>query len=202
MPIKKRYYRRRRKIVKRKRKMPLFRPLGRNTVVTRGVFLGNLTSSTVPTFSSYQFALSDLPNNSEFTNLFDEYRILKVSIMFIPYLISTNTSANNPVPIFAYVVDKDDAGTPSSLNDLLQYPACKVQSVLRRASVKFVPRISAAVYGGPATTSYGSKVMWLDCSNSGVPHYGLKVHIGSTTAGAVFGHQIYAKYTIGLRGVR
>lgn len=204
MPIKKRYFKKR--TVKRKRAMRkgrVPRPLGRPSLITRGLFYTGITSpAAVPAYYGYEFKLSDLPDYTEFTNLFDEYRILRIKLYFIPSIHTQNNNNSYLVPWFLTAVDKDDASAPASYSAMLQYPGCKISTMQRKHYVSFSPRVATAVYGGPATTSYGSKSMYLDCGSPGVPHYGLKIGVGNSLTAGIYGYHIFAKYVVSFRGVR
>lgn len=204
MPIKRKIHRRkfpRRKRFVRKSRVP--RPFGRPSLITRGAYYTGVTSpAAAPTFFGYEFKLTDLPDYTEFTNLFDEYKIMRVKVYFLPNVYTQNTSIANLVPWFLITVDKDDSSAPTSFNSMLSYPGCKITSMQRKQYVSFVPRVATAVYGGPVVTSYGSKSMYLDCGSPGVPHYGLKIGVGNSTNAGIYGYHVFVKYVISFRGVR
>jgi len=206
MVFRRRTFRRKRRFVRKryvKRKRFIPRPIGRSHRFVRGVLLGTVSSAAAATtYAAYSFALSDVPNYTEFTNLFDEYRISKVILTFVPQCMTTTSNPIYTTSWLIYVVDKDDASTPTSYTSLQEYPKHKVLSANRRFYVSFRPRFSTEVYASPATTGYGSRTGWLDCSNAGIPHYGFKLAMGlSGTAGA-FSYAVFAKYVIDCHGVR
>lgn len=191
------------KAYKRKRayKKRVPRPLGAPCCIVRSAYYADIQpSASVPTYGSIQFKLSDLPDYSEFTNLFDEYCISRVKIHFRPAALTnlTGTSYNNPW--FIYVVDKDDAATPTTYDTLMQYPSVRIRSGVRDHMVSFKPRFSVSIYNG-VSDAYGSRTGYIDCSNAAVPHYGLKWGIAKAVASTVL-YEIWVTYTILLRGVR
>lgn len=127
---------------------------------------------------AFKFTLADLPNYTEFTSLFDKYRISGIRAQFIP---RTNVLAQNDLgatltaqPTILTVVDYDDASAAEDYDALMQYENCRVHNQFRPFTVYFKPQIAIATYSG-AFTSYGSsRNMWLDAASTGVEYYALK----------------------------
>jgi len=130
--------------------------------------VGTLTSSlTVPVTATYNFSLNQLPDSSQFTALFDAYRILHVKVIFNP---TTNTG---PCAAIQTVIDYDDSnllvGSPAG-RDTFMSVSCG-----QYFERNLAPRAALALYGG-AFTSFGQIANpWTDCGNPFVQHYGLKV---------------------------
>jgi len=193
---KKKAYKKRRNY---KKKVP--RPLGAPCRIVRSAYFGVITPNTsIATFGAYSFALSDLPDYSEFTNLFDEYMIAKVTISFRPQFQNMVSTAGQKDPYFMYVVDKDDSAAATNINTLLQYPAVRITSSTRSHFITFKPRFAAPIFNG-VTDAYGSRTGYLDCSNAAVPHYGFKWAIDSAPTTTI-SYIVWVKYVIMLRGVR
>lgn len=188
---------------RRARRYKITRPIGRSHVFVRAAFFSTITSAAaVPVFGGYQFALTDLPNSSEFTNLFDEYMIAKVSVMFMPNKLTLNTNTAITTPYFLTVIDKDDAATPSSVNDLVQYPNCRFTSGNKRLVLTFKPRHTFNLYNGGVTDGYATRQGFIDCSNAGVPHYGVKFALEQSATASAYQYAVWVRYTIICRGVR
>jgi hypothetical protein len=76
----------------------------------RSLDLGIIAGSvTVETFTSYTFTLSALSDSTEFTALFDQYRIMQVRMEFTP--LFTDTSATVAYPPLYSAIDYDDANS-------------------------------------------------------------------------------------------
>lgn len=140
---------------------------------TRAIDLGIQTPSvTVETFTSYTFTLSALPDSTEFTALFDQYRIMQVRIEFTP--LFTDTSATVAYPPIYTAIDYDDANsvTGAQINEYDSVMFTPTGTYFERI---FVPRIALAAYSG-AFTSFGQPKagFWIDCASPSVVHYGLK----------------------------
>lgn len=172
---------------------------------TRWAQYGNISSSTA-TFNNFtwKFALSDLPNYTEFTTLFDQYRITAIEMLFVP----TATESVSTTPIngcFFAVIDYDDATSLSTNTDYLQYDTFQQQLLVMPASsvkkIKLRPRLATAVYGGGAFTSYANTVSWLDVASPSVEHYGVKVGLAATPVTTI-GYQVLARYELEFKHAR
>lgn len=133
-----------------------------------------------------EFRLDQLPNYSEFTNLYDSYRINKIVCKFIPMIQINNiqpiaaASASNP-GLFGSIVDRDDANPLGAYNDYLEYPDFRFQPAItsRTHTRVFVPCIRGASLdaGGGLISSVMKSKQWLDCAIPSIPHYGLKCYL-------------------------
>jgi hypothetical protein len=125
------------------------------------------------------FALSDLPNYTEFTNLFDRWRIREVTLEFC-YQQAINT-ATFCFPFVILSTDLNDAVTPLTENQLLERENAKMHNFSAgRTVVRHVlqPRQLAAGSGGSLTTEM-PRDSWVDCAYSSSPYYGFKAWIGN-----------------------
>lgn len=123
--------------------------------------------------------LSQLPNSSEFTALFDQYKIKKVEWTYMPRFdnVEVNTSIATPMPRIYTVIDRDDSSTPLTLNQMLQYADVKSTAFNKPVKVTYTPSLAASVYAG-VTSGYSPKSnQWIDISVPSVSHYGHKVWI-------------------------
>lgn len=151
------------------------------TKIKRMVAVNNLTAasntSTYAAFGSASFAITDVPNYSDFTNLFDQFRIVKIKLDFFPRLTG-NTSNALPAmySIFHIAVDHTDVSTPTSVNDLFQYDNHKTVQAYKPFSLTFTPAASAAYYGTTTALGYGPKAgSWIDSkAGASTAHYGIK----------------------------
>lgn len=124
------------------------------------------------------FSLDQLPNYSDFTNLFDSYSIDRVDIVILPSAVS--------VQIFG-APDYDDAVAPTGVADMLERQNVRCQVVSPGSYQQFrtsiVPRMpiegSAA---GPQMAPVGTRV---DTADATVAYHGYKfwlAALGSTTS--------------------
>ncbi|QDJ95220.1 capsid protein [Capybara virus 7_cap1_536] len=163
-----------------------------------------LTSSNTGTQLGYTFALSTLPNYTEFTSLFDQYKIVALKVLFLPRVdnnpaVSTTTNFN-PGNIY-YAIDYDDSIT-TDVNAILQYQGHKIVRGDQPFSVYIrSPKVANAIYSGTAFTSYGNTTAWLDVASPSVPHYGLKLAWTSATDG-VFTYDVTTMLYLRFKNVR
>lgn len=130
------------------------------------------------------FKLTDVPNSSDFTNLFDSYRIIGVKLTFrlmdnpdssnyINFVLSTQGA--NFYPKLWYMIDRDDSTTPTVATIRERANArCKVLRPDRFITV-FIkypkPLVPVATSGAVMSSSTG----WLRTSDTPADHYCVKV---------------------------
>lgn len=191
-----RVVRRRPRVVRRRRLNAIRRP-GRSLVINKMIgkkihyfkrtayFSGFLAgSSTLDVFSSIQFTLGQVPNVSEFTNLFDCYRINGVKVKLMPRANSSEIGTNQGMIKLFSAIDYDDATVPTAITELMQYENLKTTASNRDHSRYFKPKIAKTVFQTALASGYSQGTGWLDCDNTSVPHYGLKLALQQLPAGA------------------
>lgn len=149
---------------------------------------------TVPQNYGHAFKLSELPNYSEFTLLFDQYKIVGVQTKFIfdanCAQVPTTANALGPsLPNLITVNDYDDA-TPLIIDtDYQQYETYKIARMDRPIKRYCKPKVATAVYNG-TFTGYAQSSPWIDANSANVEWYGLKysidpvnTHSGANTIG-------------------
>lgn len=205
--------RRRPRVVRRRRLNAIRRP-GRSLVVSKMIgkkihyfkrtayFSGFLAGSTLlDTFSSIQFTLSQVPNVTEFTNLFDCYRINGVKVKLMPRANSAEIGTNQGMIKLFSTIDYDDATVPTAITDLLQYETLKTTSSNREHTRYFKPKIAKTVFQTSLASGYSQGTGWLDCDNTAVPHYGLKLALQQLPAGAQ-SYDVQVTYYLAFKQVR
>jgi hypothetical protein len=135
-----------------------------------GTFASSLAGDAMGALS---MSVSSLPNSSEFTNLFDQYRIVRLEYTFWPFQ-TQSTISTTATPVIASVVDYDDAVTPGGFGALQQYENCMVHSPYKPFTVSFKPHVALAAYSGGFTSYANQKDQWIDSSSNAVQHYGCK----------------------------
>lgn len=177
----------------------------RNQLVHRFVrsqfYSGAISGSTVvDTFGAYYFRLADLPNSSDFTNLFDQYRIDKVTIRFMPRANSSEAGTNQGMVKLFITLDRDDITTPTSISEMLQNDTCKVSPSTRIVSRTLKPKFAQEVFQSAVSTGYGARSGWLDCSNNLVQHYGVKWGLQQLPSGSQT-YDVHIKYHLSFKNV-
>lgn len=158
-----------------------------------------------PYYNITYVTLDSLPDYTNFTALFDQYKINFVKVQFHPPyvtgsgaqpLAATATTAFRPMIRLHSAVDLDDATPPTIVDTLRQYetymvtdltaPSMPPQGYVR----KFRPHAAIAMYSG-AFTSYGNVVgQWIDAASPGVQHYGLKYALENYSADGLAATQV------------
>ncbi len=140
------------------------------------------------------FTLDSVAGSSDFTSLYDQYRIAGVEVELF-----WGTDALTPGQIYL-APDYDDATTVSVAN-LLQYSACKRFPIGKNIFLR-MDRLACdlSVYGtsgsAPGRVVYNP---WLDCGKPDVQHFGLKYGI---PAGPNFTATVMVRYKLQFRQVR
>ena len=160
--------------------------LGGNTDLLNGVITGSADSFFVNASQirgAFQFSLSQAANVSEITNLFDNYRIVKVKLLFNFTANSVDMQAGvgatqSQLPIMHSCYDPDDNTMPASRTSVLENGYCQTRRLDKQFSVTVVPRAQQSVVGGGAS---GGGLLptgtWLDSNSPAIKHYGLKFWI-------------------------
>lgn len=135
-------------------------------------------------YGAASFLLSNLPGYTEFTALFDQYRLNCVVANFVwrSSGLSTIETANNNLvgmPIMYSVIDLDDATAPASISEIQEYGKHKTtyfSTSRRHKSFKIYPRNLNTIYRSGVTSAYtlGRRKAWLDITTTDTPHYGFK----------------------------
>lgn len=174
------------------------------TILERSQYYGTL-SQTDGTTASMFFRLSDIPNYTDFTSLYDQYRIVGIKVTLVNCApVNTNafnvtTGLFNPYTEGALIsaVDLDDAGA-ATVNQILEHDSCIIHGNGRKFTREFIPAVAQATYQSAGFTGYGSKQnMWIDTNSPAVEHYGLKIGVrnpGSALSSSVY--QLFVTYVL------
>lgn len=150
------------------------------------------------------FTLADVPNISQLTSVFDQYRIRGIKFTLIPQFNTNQLSVSTAKAPDMYLVrDYDDNAQPTDLNLLRNYESCKMVSPLKGITMAFRPNIALAAYGAGAFSSYANqKSGWIDCGNTAVAHYGVKCGIAPALTGFIPSYTLKVWYMLEFKSVR
>jgi hypothetical protein len=151
----------------------------------------------VDTLAALNFTLGALPASTDFTSLFDQYRIIQVTVRFIP-LAGAGTGSNPLVT----AIDYDDSTAPTAVTDLFQYDSVIFSQPGTTVERTLKPRVATAAYSG-AFTSFASADpnLWIDVASPNVQYYGLKYGIAAAT-GATANWSLLIEYVLQCRNTR
>lgn len=100
------------------------------------------------------FRVQNLPNPTDFSNLYDEYKVKGIGLKFIFSANTAETYVNTPthqLPSLASIYDKNDLTLPASENEMLEYQSFKVARLDKEIKRYFVPYVRVD------TTAYNTK---------------------------------------------
>lgn len=127
----------------------------------------------------HTFALNDVPNHTEFTNLYRLYKINGIRVRFIPNVTSVPADANANATIDQImqcsIYDPTVAPTTVLTTAALeQYQNLKIKTLLhdKTTSYYFKPKIPVDAAASTSSLFTDKKAGWLSTSDAAVPHYG------------------------------
>lgn len=123
-----------------------------------------------------RFNLSSVQDYTEFTQLFDAYKILSAKIK-LQTTLTAGVQPITPVPFIDYIQDKDSGAAPNP-TQFRQKMGTKTKyfSASKPAITMGVrPKVNPTVYGtnGSIILAYGARSYWLDCTSPDIDHFGL-----------------------------
>lgn len=132
-------------------------------------------------------SISELVQSSDFTGLFDQYRIARVIVTFqlitnpdaaYPLNATTSSATVNPsnwFPKLWYIPDYDGGAdeTISSIKER-QGVRCRIMRPNSVIRVAFTPKCRVLTYSTATSTGYSPRNIKIDMSDVNVEHYGLK----------------------------
>lgn len=129
--------------------------------------------------------LSQVQGASDFTNLFDQYRLNFCVVKFyLKISPDAQTAANASFPKLYWHRDYDDSNVPLSIAEMRENGRTKVAVMHpnRPVTIKFKPNCLGVLYQSAIANQYTPKFkQWLDMSNAQTPHYGFKYAIDDLT---------------------
>lgn len=158
----------------------------------RNVWLPNwlVTAAGVDNFTSLKFSLSQIPNHSEFTALYDQYKICMVKAELIPQFDNANVGSSTSTNVITQnysVLDYDDIGTPTSMDQLMQYQNCKRTPSTRILKRVIKPRFASELFNTGIASAYRPTRGFVDCNYDTVEHYGMKFGFASNPQAQKYG---------------
>lgn len=173
---------------------------------TRSQFASGVVTVVAGTdaFIASPFQLSNLADVTDFTNLYDMYKILKVKYTLMPRGNSSDVgilAGAGASTRVCSVLDYDDSLAPVSFNQLCQYSNIKWTSATQNHSRTIVPKFLREVSTGLGTTANEIATGWINCTNNNVYHRGIKLGIQAPSSGSAV-YDLLVKYTLAFKGVR
>lgn len=160
---------------------------------------------------AYAFKLTDCIDYLTYAKLWDQYRINKVVVKFVPtgatnlnkpYDATTAPNAIQQIPLFATCLDFDDATSPTNYNDVKKRQGSREVPAIQKVTWAFKPSKLISVYQSSTSTGYIANFNrdWLDTNTgSGIPHYGLKWSIKIGSPAGVFRYRVNVSMYLSFR---
>lgn len=166
-------------------------------------------------FGAKQFQLSDLQDYTKFVALYDQYRIVSVTVLFQPTMTTqivkptvngatTNILPLTQTPYFYVCKDYDDANPPDTVNEMRGREGCIMKPATRSVSITFKPKTVTPVYKDGVSFAYKLNVKddWIDCTNTDVPYYGLKYALENNNDAGAYIYRMSYKIKVEFKGLR
>jgi len=145
---------------------------------------------------AYTFKLDNVVNPSDFTNLYDLYKINKVVLHLEPaYTDSVTVNWTNKK--LRVVHDYNDNNPLTQEDDYLEYSNCKSYGALTKRTIKITlyPKLNNIIEnvggGASAYTSLSSSKQFLAIDNDEVPHFGIKIFVPKGILGSAEGYPLF-----------
>ena len=155
------------------------KPIQPTDLTLVGSSLGSIVNA-LDWSASALFRLSDIANYSDFTEMYDAYKINSVTVELQYLSNSAAVNGSGILPTFYMYWDQDDAIPPPTLKNILGKSGVKKwqpSSNRLTKKFKFVP-ICANVAQDAASLQpviVPNKSQWIDCQSPNVPHYAFKM---------------------------
>lgn len=158
--------------------------LKRDKVYTfaRSGSFGQVTASNLGFSSAISVSLSQFPNSTDFTNLFEQYRIIQLTYNFIP-VVGLGSGAISHPPLQTWI-DQDDSSVPVGFEG---FQTETFRSTPQGKVVERVLRPQLSQDGLTTTTSIPTGYsapptnLWVDDAYPTVLYYGLKCAVAPST---------------------
>lgn len=149
---------------------------------------------------AFSLALSDVPGVSDFTNLFDQYRICGVKINMVPIFDAALSSAINKFAMFS-VIDYNDYNT-ITMNQALEYQNVKRSSSVSGHRRYFKPRLAITQTDNSSNTFVASyKPPWISTEDTNIAHGYMKYVTDTNSGSASFTWNVYITLYLQFRNV-
>lgn len=125
----------------------------------------------------YAYNFNFLPASTEFTNLFDSYKITCVVHRFTLCTDPGQQSigASFGMPRMTYTIDQDDAATPLTLDSVREHGRARTKWLRPGQTTSIVIRPSVNTSADGYATASPKRSPWIDFAHVNIPHHGLKV---------------------------
>jgi hypothetical protein len=145
---------------------------------TRKTALSYLQATNTGAGASFAFSLNLLPSGSDFTNLFEQYRVKQLIYQFTP-IVGLGSGAVDHSPLITWF-DYDDNVVPIGASESYQTQTTRTTPQGQFVQRVVTPQLSQdGLATGSATTAYSAPPnnLWIDDAYPNALYYGLKTWI-------------------------
>lgn len=150
------------------------------------------------TEANLQFQLNATAIASGVTTLFDQYAIFAV---YVRATVNSTSPVSTNTQQFITAIDYDNITNLGSTSTLAGYSTALTTSLAETHERYIEPCNAPALYSGSTFSHYGQARMWVDCSNPGTPHYGLRCIVFALGSGVTGNVTFDISYVICARNV-
>jgi hypothetical protein len=159
---------------------PVYRPIYKFNRTIEELY--DITTDGVnPALGGFFFSLDILPDYTDFTNLFDLYRIAKIEIEWLPEYTELTDAAliSNAVNVrLNTVIDLSNSTAPATVGEILQFQQLKSTSITKPHARSWMPTF---LMGGLTPCR-----CWLPSASPSQAHLGIKYALTPTGVAMVF----------------
>lgn len=167
-----------------------------------GASESNLVATTAGLGRGIYFYLAQLSNYTEFTALFDQYKITGIRVQLLPQQnVNQTTSGAITTPTIMTCIDYNSVNIPAQSSDVLEFQNSQVTTYDQKVDRYFRPKIAVASYSG-TFASYSSVDTWVDTNSPNVQYYGFRAWIPPVNTTAIAGWRIYVTYYLSFRMIQ
>lgn len=140
---------------------------------------GSISGANGSINSSIGIALSDLPGYTDFTNLYDEYRILAIKTRWTPNFTAYSSGSTNQAtypPTLCTVLDRNDSAPISSRPVMMEYQTFRERPSSRINKIYCKTYCQSEIYRTGVSSAWGAArgKQWINISSNDVPYYAYK----------------------------
>jgi hypothetical protein len=165
----------------------------------RGVIYAHQSSQSTPLI----FTLKDVKNWQEFAGIFDEYKIVQVTVKFVPTAVLNNSDVVSPL---CTTVEVEDPTFDVSYDDMREYETYRVHPAAVYAErtlspVHLVSSYSVKTDNGVSTQVPGKSVSnsWCRTADSTIEWLGLRWGLGASSDITTRMYNIQVDYILSFR---
>lgn len=161
------------------------------------VNIGTFTSTTAtPVLSSVTFSFNTLPNATDFEGMYDQYRVDKMTVHFVP--ACNFVSQSYQCGMLYTAKDYNNAVSPSTGNAVLEYQSAKISPSYEHHYRSLIPSCNAV-------DALGNTLMqgrpWVPITSTTTSWYGVKYAMICPYAATTFSMQIFVTVHLSFKNV-